>query len=63
MTTSLWSPEQSRQVLESVNHVLFEDLGFRGNVTMYYDPENSFIDKVRKLNNQKKKKITLECYI
>ena len=56
MTTSLWSPEQSRQVLESVNHVLFEDLGFRGNVTMYYDPENSFIDKVRKLNNQKKKR-------
>ncbi|XP_041347662.1 F-box only protein 21-like [Gigantopelta aegis] len=46
MSTSLWSPEQSRLVLESVNCVLFEDQGFRGNDLMYYSPENSFINKV-----------------
>lgn len=40
-------------IINEVNHFLFMDLGFRGNKEGYYDPDNSFIDKVieKKLGN------------
>lgn len=33
-------------VINEVNHFLFMELGFKGSKKNYYDPENSFIDKV-----------------
>lgn len=40
-------------IINEINHFLFMELGFKGNKENYYDPENSFIDKVieRKLGN------------
>lgn len=40
-------------IINEINHFFFMDLGFKGNKENYYDPENSFIDKVieRKLGN------------
>ena len=40
-------------IINEVNHFLFMELKFKGNKASYYDPENSFIDKVidRKLGN------------
>jgi regulator of sirC expression with transglutaminase-like and TPR domain len=34
------------QVLRTINHYLFEDLGFTGNRAEYYDPRNSFLNDV-----------------
>ncbi|MEB3884896.1 transglutaminase-like domain-containing protein [Lyngbya sp. CCY1209] len=34
------------RVIRTINRYLFEDLGFRGNRTQYYDPENSFLNRV-----------------
>jgi len=34
------------KVLRTINHYLFEDLGFTGNRTEYYDPRNSFLNEV-----------------
>ncbi|MBI5197588.1 MAG: hypothetical protein HZA19_03160 [Nitrospirae bacterium] len=39
-------PDEPRQALLSVNDYLFTELGFEGNTTNYYDPENSFINRV-----------------
>lgn len=33
-------------IINEVNHFLFMEAGFKGNKKNYYDPENSFIDKV-----------------
>lgn len=33
-------------IINEVNHFLFMELGFRGNKENYYDPDNSYIDKV-----------------
>jgi regulator of sirC expression with transglutaminase-like and TPR domain len=33
-------------VLTTVLHLLYKDLGFRGNVADYYDPRNSFLNSV-----------------
>jgi regulator of sirC expression with transglutaminase-like and TPR domain len=33
-------------VIRTINRYLFEDLGFRGNRSQYYDPENSFLNRV-----------------
>ena len=40
-------------IINESNHFLFMELGFKGNKENYYDPDNSFIDKVidRKLGN------------
>ena len=38
--------KETFQVLDALNHVMFEEKGFRGNTTNYYNPNNSFIDKV-----------------
>jgi regulator of sirC expression with transglutaminase-like and TPR domain len=34
--------------LRVLNHLFFDELGFRGNVNNYYDPDNSFITQVLK---------------
>lgn len=34
------------KVLRTINHYLFEELGFAGNRTEYYDPRNSFLNDV-----------------
>ena len=34
--------------LRVLNHLFFDELGFRGNVNNYYDPDNSFISQVLK---------------
>ena len=33
-------------VINEINHFLFMELGFKGNKDNFYDPENSFLDKV-----------------
>ena len=40
-------------VINEINHFLFMELKFKGNKENYYDPENSFIDRVieRKIGN------------
>jgi regulator of sirC expression with transglutaminase-like and TPR domain len=37
---------EADQVLGSFNRYLFEDLGFTGNEQNYYDPENSYLNRV-----------------
>jgi len=37
---------EPRQVLTAVNHYLFQELGFVGNSANYYDPENSYLNRV-----------------
>jgi len=34
------------QILKSINNYLYNDLGFTGNTTNYYDPRNSFLNQV-----------------
>ena len=34
------------RVIQSINQYLYDDLGFRGNTTDYYDPRNSFLNEV-----------------
>ena len=34
------------QLLDALNHVMFQEEGFRGNTSNYYNPNNSYIDKV-----------------
>lgn len=44
-----WSTSETRQIIEALCEVLFQNLGFYGNSEMYYSSENSFIDRVRLL--------------
>lgn len=44
--TPTLSPELERLVLETMNHILYNEMGFRGNKDRYYDENNSFIEKV-----------------
>jgi regulator of sirC expression with transglutaminase-like and TPR domain len=37
---------EPRQTLTAINHYLFEQLGFAGNDANYYDPENSYLNRV-----------------
>lgn len=34
------------RIIQSINQYLYEDLGFSGNTTEYYDPRNSFLNQV-----------------
>jgi regulator of sirC expression with transglutaminase-like and TPR domain len=34
------------KIIQTINHYLYEDLGFVGNTTNYYDPRNSFLNEV-----------------
>ena len=40
------SEKELFQVLDALNYVMFEVEGFRGNTSNYYNPNNSYIDKV-----------------
>lgn len=40
------SPEHERLVLETMNHTMYNEMGFHGNKDRYYDENNSFIEKV-----------------
>jgi regulator of sirC expression with transglutaminase-like and TPR domain len=35
-----------KEILNTINQYLFEDLGFNGNESDYYDPENSYLNRV-----------------
>ena len=39
-------PRTTKKVLEYINHVLYDEMGFQGNQNDYYALENSYIDKV-----------------
>jgi regulator of sirC expression with transglutaminase-like and TPR domain len=41
---TIW--RDGRQIIEIINRVLFEKEGFSGNVEEYYDPDNSFLNRV-----------------
>jgi regulator of sirC expression with transglutaminase-like and TPR domain len=38
--------KKAEQILETLNHYLFDELGFVGNEENYYDPENSYLNRV-----------------
>ena len=38
----------SSLILEGINNVLYNEMEFRGNADDYYNPHNSYIDKVRR---------------
>ncbi|MGA2864336.1 MAG: transglutaminase-like domain-containing protein [Verrucomicrobiota bacterium] len=38
--------DQARKTLGTIHHYLFSELGFTGNETDYYDPENSYLNRV-----------------
>jgi len=37
---------EPKQILSAINHYLFQELGFCGNEDNYYDPENSYLNRV-----------------
>jgi regulator of sirC expression with transglutaminase-like and TPR domain len=37
---------QPKQILSALNHYFFQELGFNGNDQNYYDPENSYLNRV-----------------
>jgi regulator of sirC expression with transglutaminase-like and TPR domain len=37
---------EPKQILSAINHYLFKELGFTGNEENYYDPENSYLNRV-----------------
>lgn len=37
---------QEKQKVEALNHFLFRELGFRGDVKSYFDPQNSYMNRV-----------------
>ena len=37
---------KAEQVIAVINHYLFEELGYHGNEENYYDPENSYLNRV-----------------
>ncbi|PVD31554.1 hypothetical protein C0Q70_06968 [Pomacea canaliculata] len=46
LTESLWTPTQCRQVLEAINIVLYQHMGFAPSETTSYMACNSYLDKV-----------------
>ena len=38
--------KHSIAILDALNEAFFQDMGFKGNTVNYYNPANSFIDKV-----------------
>ena len=43
---SLQARRHGRAIIETINRVLFEKEGFSGNAEEYYDPENSYLNRV-----------------
>ena len=46
----MWPPKQCRQILESLNHVLYTELNFVGNGQDYYNQDNTYINQVRSIS-------------
>jgi len=46
ITSNLWNPKECHEILSSVNHVLYVIEGFTGNTGDYYNPENSYVNKI-----------------
>lgn len=44
--TRLPTQQYPLRIVQSINQYLYDDLGFRGNTTDYYDPDNSFLNEV-----------------
>ncbi|MDT9188077.1 MAG: transglutaminase-like domain-containing protein [Limnospira sp. PMC 894.15] len=42
----LEKPAYPMRIIKAINHYLYDELGFRGNRTEYYDPKNSFFNQV-----------------
>ena len=42
----LLEEKDAYQLLDAINYVMFQEEGFRGNTSNYYNPNNSYIDKV-----------------
>lgn len=42
----LTQPENALETIKTVTQYLFEEQGFKGNSTHYYDPQNSFLNRV-----------------
>ncbi|MCH8954168.1 hypothetical protein IIA28_02455 [candidate division KSB1 bacterium] len=42
----VYGVDEDRDKVKVINHFLFEEKGFRGNEKSYYEPENSYINKV-----------------
>ena len=42
----LWSSQESKDILAATNHIFYTVDGFAGNKEDYYNPNNSFINKV-----------------
>ena len=43
---SMWGDAECLVILDAINHVLYEVEGLQGNADDYYNPHNSFIDRV-----------------
>ena len=46
LTARIDPGDEPRQVLRAINDYLFKELGFQGNEENYYDPENSYLNRV-----------------
>ncbi len=42
----LESADDGREILETVNQYLYDELGFTGNEENYYDPDNSYLNRI-----------------
>ena len=43
---TMWSAQDTRDILASTNHILYEVEGFTGNKEDYYNPNNSYINVI-----------------
>jgi len=46
LNENCWNPQECRQILGSANHVMYAQEGFSGNSQDYYNPDNSYINRV-----------------
>ena len=46
LSENAWSPQESKEILKSANHVLYNVDGFAGNNEDYYNPDNSYINSM-----------------
>lgn len=46
LLNNMWSSHETRQLMSSANHVFYTVEGFTGNSEDYYNPDNSYINKI-----------------
>ena len=46
LSENVWSPQESKEILKSANHILYSVDGFSGNNEDYYNPDNSYINSM-----------------